>query len=67
MLGDDMTYCIRQNCKNTSCYRHYSHIDWSTSKHSNYGASLSDFAECCKDYDPDGVIKNDCKTDGSRV
>ena len=51
MYTDDITYCTGQNgCQNTSCFRHPSHIDWNTPKHSILGASMADFSPLCSDY-----------------
>lgn len=49
MYTDDITYC-HSSCENVSCFRHKSHIDWSTPKHSILGASMADFSSVCPDF-----------------
>ncbi len=49
MYSDDYTYC-HSSCENVSCFRHKSHIDWSTPKHSILGASMADFSQSCPDF-----------------
>ena len=67
MYTDDITYCSRKECKNTSCFRHSCNIDWTTPKHSILGASMADFGMCCSDYDPEMEVNDDCKADGGRM
>ena len=51
--SDDITYCARDDCAMTSCFRHYNNIDWNTPKHKSYGATLADFGLTCPNYDKD--------------
>lgn len=59
MYEDDITYCSAQNgCQNTSCFRHPSHINWNTPKHSILGASMADFSPLCPAYERDDMPEN---------
>lgn len=63
-MSDDMTYCARDDCKMTSCERHYNNIDWNTPKHRCYGASLADFGLMCPHYDKD-ITTGHCVMDNA--
>lgn len=48
----DMCFCDCQNCANTDCYRHLSHVNWDEVP-DGLGVAMSDFSGRCGRYSTD--------------